>query len=310
MCRIAEQEELVAARHGQFVVKRDDHIGLHLKWFGVFQGNELRMLLEFIHPDDCVVEVGAHVGTFTVPCATRVAHKGRVYAFEAYDPTYRLLERNIEINRCGDRVHVYRLLVTDEPGEYMPTTVEGNTGATAFLYKAGGVSSSCEFAVRLDDWWGNHAGNQAEKASAVNVMKLDCEGMELRVLRSAQSVLERFRPVMLIEINRKNLARHNATVEDIECLLREYGYHFFINLYRGHEERYKLGRLRRLTEGGHGFDILAVHPASHRYPGRHIGPWKTGVRTRSRLLWSAVTYKVGSICRRIRGVGNTVMRRG
>ncbi len=310
MSPIAEQEELVAARYGQFVVKRDDHIGLHLKRFGVFQGNNLRMLLEFIRPDDCVVEVGAHIGTFTVPFATRVAHKGRVCAFEAYDPTCRLLKHNIAINHCGDRVQVYHLLVTDEPGEYIPVTVEGNTGATTFLYKVGGVLSSCESTIRLDDWWAHHAANDGEKASAVNVMKLDCEGMELRVLRSAQSVLERFRPVMLIEINRRNLARHNATMEDIERLLRAYGYHFFINLYRGHEERYKLGRLRRLTEGGHGFDILAVHPGSQRYPGRHTGPWSTGIRTRSRLLWSALTYKVGSAWQRIRGVAQTATRRG
>lgn len=43
----------------------DDLITQQLIAFGAHTRNELAMLLTFIDPDDVVVDVGAHIGTFS-----------------------------------------------------------------------------------------------------------------------------------------------------------------------------------------------------------------------------------------------------
>src|SRR5258706_10907179 len=51
-----------------------------------------------IHPDDIVLDLGAHIGLFSV-YASKKALKGKIYAFEANPDNYKLLLKNINLNK-------------------------------------------------------------------------------------------------------------------------------------------------------------------------------------------------------------------
>lgn len=72
-------------------------------------------LLEGLDDDIVVVDIGAHIGSFsTAICAARPG--ATVHAFEASPSTADWLERNVAANQLEDRLHVHRRAVTDHQG--------------------------------------------------------------------------------------------------------------------------------------------------------------------------------------------------
>jgi precorrin-6B methylase 2 len=68
-----------------------------------------------VQPGDRVVDVGAHVGYFTLLAARLCGPNGRVFAFEPHPDNFRLLERNIRENGA-ENVTAVRKAVADRAG--------------------------------------------------------------------------------------------------------------------------------------------------------------------------------------------------
>jgi len=59
----------------------------------------------------------------------------------------------------------------------------------------------------------------------LDLIKMDVEGWELRILKGGAETIQRFRPVMMIELVGQQLARAGDSLEDACVLLRSWGYH-------------------------------------------------------------------------------------
>jgi hypothetical protein len=64
-----------------------------------FEANQRHFFNHYLRPGDCVVDIGANIGLFTLIAASRVGEHGRVYAIEPALTTYRRLLENISLNR-------------------------------------------------------------------------------------------------------------------------------------------------------------------------------------------------------------------
>jgi tRNA G37 N-methylase Trm5 len=65
---------------------------------GAWERDTVRLFERILRAGDVVVDIGAHVGYFTLIAARSVGPEGRVYAFEPDPENYALLVRNIELN--------------------------------------------------------------------------------------------------------------------------------------------------------------------------------------------------------------------
>lgn len=119
------------------------------------------------------VDIGAFVGTHTLYFAL-LCGADRVHSFEPRAAVFQALKRNVELNDVGDQVVLHELALTDEPGTFTLTM---------------GDSSYVVPGARLDDLVDED----------VAVIKIDVEGMEPAVLRGAERVLRRSRPVVFAE---------------------------------------------------------------------------------------------------------------
>lgn len=257
MMRRAIQE--VRTPWGTFAGFRRDTVTDHLVRFGAHTRNELAMLLSLLRPGDTAVDVGAHIGTFSVPMAAQVGPRGKVIALEGSAETFALLRRNVAQNGLEGRIEPHWAVVTDRPGEYQPIPRRTNSGATFFARserQAEGPPS-----VVLDRWL-------AGRVDRLDLVKVDVEGMELRVLVGAEATIRRYRPVVYVEVNRPGLARQGDSPAGLERFLAGLGYRFFRNAgpRNSATDTYQITRLDRVDEGGAFFDLLAVHRQSDRYP--------------------------------------------
>ena len=97
--------------------------------------------------------------------------------------------------------------------------------------------------------------------------------MELNVLKGCKNILQKYKPILYLEICDSHLKKHGTSIMDIQNLLQQYGYHFFRN-FSG--EEYKLCRLCSLSQGSKFYNLLAIHPLNQRYPKKNSS-WQRAV---------------------------------
>ncbi len=171
-----------------------------------------------------LIDVGAHIGYFSIKGSVKVGSTGRVVAFEPNPETLALLRQNVAVNRAGN-VIVEPVACTDR--EQMLTLYAApaiNTGASSLARENADVStgqSPKAYSVRgrpIDDVI------REVGLSRVDAIKIDVEGAEVMVLRGAADTLKRFHPKVVIEEVPSQLATFHATVDDIASAFRAAGY--------------------------------------------------------------------------------------
>ena len=255
--------ERVETPFGIFLSFQNDLITEQLRKFGAHQRNDLSMLLGLVREGDTIIDVGAHIGTFAIPFSSKVGPEGRIFAFEADEETFNILKKNIEINECGDIIQAENAVVASQEGNFKKVRKQGNIGATKFRLDVS-HSSHAPNTVVLDRWY--DVNDFKEKG--IDVIKIDAEGMDADVLFSCRKLVEKYTPIIYIEVNNKELREFGNTRKDIQSMLQSLGYHFFRNIGKRHsnEDCYIIGKLLDLGTGGKFFDLLAIHPSSRRYP--------------------------------------------
>ena len=135
---------------------------------------EVSYLRRRIRPGDCFVDVGAHIGFYTLLAARQVTAQGRVIAIEADPRTYETLLGNLSLNRAHN-VHAVKVAVSDTVGTCSLGISHENSGRNSLLWNAPeAVEVDCRTLATV----------LAEaNVGRIDAMKLDIEGMEFRVLK-------------------------------------------------------------------------------------------------------------------------------
>lgn len=174
-----------------------------------------RLILEELRDTDVLYDIGACVGLVTVHAAKKCAH---VIAFEP-DPSYRSrLNTNIRLNSL-DNVQVIDWAVSDLQGMVTLFT-DGVEGISPSLREVGKRDS---VRVRSDT-----IDNALERGEILvpDVLKMDIEGAEILALRGMQELLssDASPRTLFIEIHPDFLQQYDASAEEVEGLLKTFGY--------------------------------------------------------------------------------------
>lgn len=183
-----------------------DHIQRILRSSGSFY--ELPMLEDIRKQcrGGVIIDVGANIGNHSVFFGLYCGAE-RVLAFEPQPDIHRILERNIALNMLEDRVTIHAVGLASQSGYAdLGQVDDANLGAT----KLRQADSDGKIPLRrLDDIVGDQA---------VDVLKVDVEGMEVEVLKGAPRLLERCRPVIYAE------AATQIEFDAIKAYLTAFGY--------------------------------------------------------------------------------------
>jgi FkbM family methyltransferase len=190
---------------------------------GIYDAGTVKVLEQFIRPGDVCIDVGANVGALTLVMASLVGNKGKVFAFEPGPELFAKLQQNVWLNKnLQHRVGICQCGLSDEEALLCWEEDAGNRG-NAFLSKS--QRGLVVPVKRLDDI-------PEVRGTNVSFIKIDVEGMELRVLRGAKDLLLKTRCLVYFEAmpgarRRKQEEDH----EDIFCGIRQFfeqaGYKIF-----------------------------------------------------------------------------------
>jgi FkbM family methyltransferase len=170
------------------------------------------------------VDVGAHIGWYSLKAAKAVGSKGRVIAIEPDQATLRKLRDNIHASGGGAVIVVVPVACYDSettlPFYSAPRTNTGESSlSVANASQEGPAAASYQVrARRLDDVL------QEVGVTRVDAVKIDVEGAELRVLKGAVETLDRYRPEMSVEVSEEGLKSMGASVREVKAFMRSHGY--------------------------------------------------------------------------------------
>jgi FkbM family methyltransferase len=159
-------------------------------WIGVVGSYELpttEIFLGLLRKGSKVIDVGANVGWFTLLAASRIGNTGTVLSFEPETKSFELLSKSVARNRF-DNVKLLSQIVYDSDG--MGTLHlnpdESQTGLHSIVRDFGGKQLVVP-STKLDTAVTRFNINQ------VDVLKVDVEGAEPRVLAGAMSLISQRR---------------------------------------------------------------------------------------------------------------------
>jgi FkbM family methyltransferase len=172
-------------------------------------------------PRAAVLDVGANTGYHALALAQ---HAQTVHAFEPYPPVIGRLKEMIQLNDARNIV-VHEVGLGDRDEEktfYAPTASNHGDGTFQPDFKIGGdrqVAGKFKI-VRGDDWV------KSQDVPAVTLVKVDVEGFEKEVLQGLRQLLEKHRPLTIIEVSRPPEGKI-ASFEELQALLPpNYGYYY------------------------------------------------------------------------------------
>jgi FkbM family methyltransferase len=223
------QTYLKDCRWGRFALLRGDMISEYVNLLGEWCEAEVELFQRLLNPRSCVVEVGANIGMHSVPLC-RMAAQGSVYCYEPQRVISQILAGNIALNNLtnarvrscavGDVARVVQIQsgAYDNPWNYGAFSLEAGFDTEQIF--PGETSSESVDVVTLDE--------EDEKFSfrGVDLLKIDAEGFETKVLAGACALICRHRPYIFVETNRPD------QFEELHATIRNLGYQSYWHLSR------------------------------------------------------------------------------
>jgi len=153
-----------------------------------------------VRPGWICVDVGAHRGVITLQLAHLVGPSGRVIAFEAHPENAHELERAVAAEKLDERVRVENVAISDgskarvglHPGRRRASAEWNITGTDL---EGRPTPSVLEVpATSLDAYFRPNGGR-------VDLVKIDVEGAEGKVLAGMRQLLRDVRPALVLEFH-------------------------------------------------------------------------------------------------------------
>lgn len=188
----------------------DDHIGKHILLSGKFDRSIPAMLLDFCEPGDRCADIGANIGYVACLLLQRV-RDSHVLCIEPQPGIVTLLEENLA-RFPRDRWTLVQAALSDAESEGFLELDHVNRGASALV----GAAGSNTVAVPMLP-----ADRVLGACERLDIVKIDIEGHEEIVFRSAHDVLKRLQPRAILFEDRSGKA---APAGSIGALLDSAGY--------------------------------------------------------------------------------------
>ena len=166
--------------------------GLALSIFKIYEPNQTEIVKKYVHEGDIVIDIGAHVGYYTLLMAQLVGENGKVYSFEPDPVNFQLLKKSVEINGFENVVLIQKAVsnITDKVKLFLGD----DDSAINRIYdaKLGDAKESIDVnSVTIDEYF-------KENDELINFIKLDSEGSEVKIINGMKQFLSRNKKLVMM----------------------------------------------------------------------------------------------------------------
>jgi FkbM family methyltransferase len=224
--------KITNACFGNMFMELDIHsyMGGSIYWSGYHHINESIYLNKILTSNMVFVDLGANQGEFTL-IASKYIKNGKIISFEPVSTNFKRLKKNIELNQIKN-VELNQFGLSDKnitlPIYTNPNISEGGINEGLSTLFIDGNKNQFEENVELkifDELY-------FQTLERLDFIKIDIEGSELFALKGMEKSIEKFKPILLIEINNECFKSAGYDANDVSDFLNQFKYKTF-KLFRG-----------------------------------------------------------------------------
>lgn len=199
----------------------EEHIQRQLFWYGYYEKPLGDALKKIIRPGDVFLDVGANIGYFSL-LAAKFEPQSAIVAFEPVSFLFEELRKNIAVNWFKNIEAINAAAGDKEETKTIFISGKENLGMSSFQQPENysGMKEQVK-TLSLDDWFVKSG------LTKIDIVKIDVEGSEVSVLRGMQQLLQKFKPVILIEINPETLGLFDCNPADIFNFAADFSFSVF-----------------------------------------------------------------------------------
>ena len=193
---------------------------LSLSINGIHEKIITNLIKKEIHSGDVVLDIGAHIGYYTLQFANLVGPTGKVYAFEPEPKNFELLKKNVQINK-HDNVVLIQKIVSDKDGivEFFISKFD-SIGNKLFKSNEAGSSIKIE-STTLDEYF-------KDLKKKIDFIKMDIQGGEGKAILGMKNLLKENKNLKIIqEWWPDGLKQNHTNPEDHLKFLQHIGYKIY-----------------------------------------------------------------------------------
>lgn len=215
-----------------------------LFWRGIkgYEYPVVSIFTELIKDADVMLDCGANIGYFSL-LAAKVNPSIKVYAFDPMPAALHFLERNISLNGLEDNIEVLPIAIGKSEGQ-AEFFVSKNHKALWLDHHIGGSSTMSrprdEYSETITvDVDSIDRVVHAHSISSVDLIKMDTEATEDKVIEGAWAILSKYRPTVICEVIPGRIEGK------IEKLMKELEY---VSYFSGDDGLHKIDSLQGFTQ--------------------------------------------------------------
>jgi FkbM family methyltransferase len=140
------------------------------------------------------VDVGAHIGYYTLLLSRVVGPAGQVFSFEPLPTNFECLCENLRLNKCDNVNAVNKAVLDGRRQIHVQLDEDDRLPVDVSLATPGDVGDLILASVSIDDFL-------ISQTKKVDFLKVDAEATEDKVLAGAQALISRDHPLILIEVH-------------------------------------------------------------------------------------------------------------
>jgi len=187
-------------------------------YFSAWEPETMEFINRYVSEGDWIIEIGSNVGIHTLLLAKKSAENGKVIAFEPTDFAHGKLLVNINLNpSLRKNISVRKQFVTDKKLS-VPSTAIRSSYRMNLIPIMSDTNIDQKIAISIDEL------STTDELKALDILKVDVDGFELKILQGAIATIEKFLPIIYIELDKTFLNLNGDSPEAIFHFLLPMGY--------------------------------------------------------------------------------------
>lgn len=163
-----------------------------------FYEKKLLEKIKSLNLNGVYVDVGSHVGNHSV-YFDKFCNSEKVISIEGHPFNFKYLKMNITQNKCKNIL--FNIIVSDKEDETLTMKYNmHNTGMSMVVTNATPANTNDNLIQNTT----NTLDNLLKNEENISIIKLDIENYEYYALLGAQNIINKHRPVIVIELHRTN----------------------------------------------------------------------------------------------------------